>query len=360
MTGAGAPVDLLVIDAVAARHGSYRDLLGGLARQVVTVVPGDAARERLRTGDFAAVLLHLDDTDGRGPSDDLAGILASRDGQCSPPVIVISARAPDLDAAGFAAPGLLAYVPAAFTAELIPERVSCLIELARVRGELARRDEQIGVLAHQLEQLMAAAAEERNTSDVLRARVGEQIHRSKNLITILQSVARRTISNGRDISESREALMGRLRALARAYHLITSADGAGTEISAVVEAELADVSPRVTASGPSARLAGSVVQTFALALHELAVNAVKHGALRSPDGSIAVGWTFFEHGSDRYLEVAWTERGGPPPKVPSQYGFGLTLVSSFARPGGVTPNITFDTGGLACRMRLPQEVIVAG
>lgn len=360
MTGAEAPVDLLVIDAVAARHGSYRDLLDGLARQVVTMVPGDAARERLREGDFAAILLHLDDADDRGVSDDLANILASRDALSGTPVIVISAQAPDLDEDNRSPPGLLAYVPAAFTADLIPERVSCLLELARVRGELARRDAQINMLAHQMEQLMAAAAEERHTSDALRARVGEQIHRSKNLLTIMQSVARRTISDGREVSESREALMGRLRALARAYHLVTAADGAGTEIAEVVEAELADIIQRITVSGPPARLAGSVVQTFTLALHELAVNAVEHGALRSPEGSVAVGWTFFEQGSDRYLEMAWTERGGPPPKAPSQYGFGLTLVSSFAGAGAAAPNIMFETGGLVCRMRIPQEVIVAG
>jgi two-component sensor histidine kinase len=103
------------------------------------------------------------------------------------------------------------------------------------------------------------------------------------------------------------------------------------------------------------------VQTFALAIHELAVNAQKHGAL-GPDaeGSVAVGWTFFEYGADRYLEVDWTERGLVAPEAPPRYGFGLTLVASFAGGPGLTPNVTFDSNGLRCRMRLSEDVIVAG
>jgi two-component sensor histidine kinase len=189
--------------------------------------------------------------------------------------------------------------------------------------------------------------------------VCEQIHRSKNLLMTLQAVVRRTISEGRDVTEMREALLGRLRAIARAYHLVSAADGTGVEISEVVEAELADVLHRVTASGPPARLSGSAVQTFALVLHELAANAVEHGSLGSPDGSVAMGWTFFEHGPDRYLEAVWTERGGPPPREPSGYGFGLTLISSFANSGPPGSNVTFDETGLICRMRLPQNIIVA-
>jgi len=102
-----------------------------------------------------------------------------------------------------------------------------------------------------------------------------------------------------------------------------------------------------------------VVQTFALAIHELAANASKHGALLSPEGVVAVGWTFFEYGADRYLEVAWSERGGTAPKAPAEYGFGLTLVSSFAGAHSPTPNVIFDAEGFACRMRLSQDVLVA-
>lgn len=354
MSGPGSPVDLLVIDAVATRHGTYRSLLGELVRQVVTEMPGEGARQRFRTGDFAAVLVNLDGASG-GAAADLAAIASPGDASTAPPVIVISAEKPDVNAGGNG----FTYVPAAFAAELLPANVSCLIELARLRGEVARRDERIDALGRQVDLMGDAVAEEMRASAGLRERVGEQIHRSKNLLMTLQAVVRRTISEGRKIPEMRETLLGRLRALARAYDLVSAADGTGVEISEVVEVELADVLHRVTANGPPARLSGSAVQTFTLVLHELAANAVKHGALGSPDGSVAMGWTFFENGPDRFLEVVWTERGGQPPREPSGYGFGLTLVSSFANSRVPGSNVTFDESGLICRMRFPQNIISA-
>lgn len=353
MTAREAPVDLLVVDALAERHGSYRDLLGHLARQVVTVAPGEEARQLLRAGDFAAVLVHLNGH-AEVAADDLAAIESSA---APPAIIAISSGMPD--PGGPLGSQSIEYVPAAFVSEMLPGRVSCLLELRRLRSELARRDQRIDELVGEVDLVRMAAADEKRASDHFKGRVAEQVHRGKNLLAILQSVTRRTIIDERDLGEAREALMGRLRTLARAYHLVSESDGQGTEVSDIVEGELADVVDRVTASGPPVRLQGSVVQTFALALHELASNAAQHGALRSPDGSIAVGWTFFEYGADRYLEVAWTERGGSTPQAPLKYGFGLTLVSSLAGMGAQRPSITFDEGGLACRMRLPQDVLVA-
>lgn len=332
MTGSQAPVDLLVVDAVAGRHDGYRGLLGDLARNVVTVAPGEAARAQLRAGTFAAVLVHLDGEKAHGLAD-----IAAAAPDPAPPVVILSPHVPDLDALG--APRCCSYefVPSSHAAELLPAKVSCLVELARIKGELA---------------------EERRTSEALRQRVNEQIHRSKNLLAILQSITRRTVHDGRAVPEARDTLLARLAALARAYQLVAAADGKGTDIADVMEAELARVMDRVTTSGPPARLAGSAVQTFALAVHELAANAGKHGALLAPEGAITVGWTFFEYGADRYLEVAWTERGGAPPRAPREYGFGLTLVSSFAGANAPLPNITFDAGGLCCRMRLSQDVLI--
>lgn len=357
MSGAGAPLDLLVVDAVAGRHGAYRDLLGGLAREVVTVPPGEGAR-LLRERSFAAVLVRLNGAADEAALADLADGALSMPAPSGPPVIVISAQMPELRASGPSLAGAFEYVPEPFAAELLRARVSCALELARLRVEVVRLNERVGELVGQVDRMGSAVAEERRTSDALRERVGEQIHRSKNLLAIMQSVAHRTIGDGRAVSEAREVLMGRFRALARAHQLITAAEGRGIAIADAVEPELADVAHRVTASGPPVRLAGSVVQTFVLAIHELAHNATRHGALRSPNGAVALGWTFFDCGADRYLEVAWTERGGAPPKAPSQYGFGLTLVSSFAGVRAPTPCISFDASGLTCRMRLSQDAIV--
>jgi two-component sensor histidine kinase len=357
MSGSEAPVDVLVVDAATERHSSYRDLLAGLARRVVTVAPGANARKLYGDGQFAAAVICLDGA-GADARDDLVAISTLRDALSVPPVVVVSEQEPDLAAIGGAAASL-DYVPISSVDRLLASRLSILIEIDVLKRGLARRDTQIANLESEVARLTSVAAAERLRCDALRSRASEQIHRSKNLLAILQSVARRTITDGRGIPEAREVLMGRLGTLARAYHLITNADGKGIEIGQIVDAELADVQHRVTASGPPVRLTGSVVQTFALAIHELAANALKHGALGTPDGSVAVGWTFFECGADRYLEFAWSEHGGPQPAEPPAYGFGLALVSSFAGAGGSAPDVKFGAEGLSCRMRLSQDVVVA-
>lgn len=356
MSGAAAPVDLLVLDAVAERHGTYRDLLSGLARQVVTALPGEEARQLLSGGNFGAVLVNLDG----GADADLADIVRAPSLPSGAPLIVISERRPERGADAGALAGAVDYVPAAFARELLAERVSCVLELRRLRAERIGDLDRISALTSEVQRLSGAVAEEKRAADALRQRLEEQIHRSKNLLAMLQSVAMRTVSDGRAIPEAREALMGRFRALARAHQLVTSTEGAGVEIADAVETALADIAGRVTASGPPVRLTGSVAQTFMLALHELAVNAVRHGALRTDEGTVSLGWTFFEHGAERYLEVAWSEHGGGPAEVPAHYGFGLTLVSSFSAARAPAPNVSFDAGGVTCRMRLSHDMIASG
>lgn len=358
MAVAEAPVDVLVVDAVTERYDSYRNLLAGFARRVVAVAPGADARRLYREGGFAAALVRLDGAIETARAD-LAAMSALNASSSGAPIIVISDEMPDAAAMG-ASHSSFEYLPAPCVAQLLVSRVSCLVELERLKSELARRDTLIEELTREVDHMAAAAAEERRGADALRERVGEQIHRSKNLLAIMQSIAHRTISDGREISEARDVLLGRLRSLARAHHLVTKAEGKGTEINEIVEVELADVQHKVTMSGPAVRLASSVVQTFALAVHELGSNAKKYGVLGpASDGTVAVGWTFFEYGADRYLEVAWTERGGAAPQAPPRYGFGLTLVSSFAGARGSAPNIIFGEDGLLCRLRLAHDVIVS-
>ncbi|MGE0025412.1 MAG: HWE histidine kinase domain-containing protein [Hyphomicrobium sp.] len=229
----------------------------------------------------------------------------------------------------------------------------------RLDGTLAARDQRIRELEREVKRLAEVLEAEQKAAEALRLALGQHIHRSKNMLAIMQSISHRTICEGRSAGDTRDALTGRLRSLSRAYHLLVVAEGRGAEVGDVIETQLIEVSDRVTAAGPPARLAASGVLTFALAIHELASNAMKHGALRAQGGGVAVGWTYFELGADRYLEVAWSERGGVPPRAPSQYGFGLTLVSSFAEPGGARPNVAFDSEGLNCRLRLSQDVLMA-
>lgn len=103
-------------------------------------------------------------------------------------------------------------------------------------------------------------------------------------------------------------------------------------------------------SGPPIRIAGRCATPLAMAIHELATNAVKHGALSAPSGRIALSWTRDEAGGP--LDIAWEETGGPEVRAPADAGFGMKLLSGqlFHAPDRL--EILFRPAGLICRIRL--------
>jgi two-component sensor histidine kinase len=332
----GSAAAVLVIDDDTERHGVYRAVLGDLVRHIETASSADAAK-RLRGQAFTLVVIHLDAPAGAAarPESAVAHALEIADGT---PIVFISSSGLDFLALGRVHPGSHDYLPAPIVPDVLRNKVVLFLELAQLRAEAREQ--------------MAAAAE-------LKGLVSEQVHRGKNLLAIIQSITLRTIRDGRDLGEARGALVGRLRALARAYDLLSAANSRGTLLADIVEAELREIADRVSATGPAVRLTGSFAQTFALAVHELATNAIRHGALRAKGGTVTVGWTLFETGADRYLEVGWTEQGGPPVARDPRHGFGLTLIS-LATSDSRGANFSFDGEGFACRLRLPHEMLVMG
>jgi len=338
--------DLLVVDASVARHDGYRRMLSDLARTIEVVVPRGDIRDLIVARRFAAVLVHLDGVED--PADgDLAALVEALDP--ATPVIFISedvsafpASAIPAVAAG-ALPRLFDHVrSAAVMPELLRAKVRLSLELAQARDDRQRALDE--------------AATFRRERDGLAARVGEHIHRGNNLLAIMQSITLRTMSDGRDLDTSRTALVGRLRALGRAFKLVTQSSLSSAEMSDVVDAGLQDAASRVSAAGPSIRLSGSLAQTLTLVVHELAANAQAYGAFLSPEGSVDLGWAIIEGDSQRYLELDWREHGGPPPAAPQRYGFGLSLVSSLAGPDAPAPNMSFEAPGFACRLRLQHDM----
>src|SRR5258708_30497507 len=117
----------------------------------------------------------------------------------------------------------------------------------------------------------------------------------------------------------------------------------------------ADHRERVVAAGPAAMLLPATAQAVSLALHELATNAAKYGALSTDTGKLRLTWSI---GPDA-LEVEWLETGGPPAAPPSALGFGLSIVRSSIEAqfrGGVAYD--WRSGGLCCRLSIPRAQIV--
>ncbi len=191
-------------------------------------------------------------------------------------------------------------------------------------------------------------------------------HRTKNALAVVHAVVSLTRADG--IQQFSAAVEGRLQALARAHSLLSDSCWHGAKIVDLVQGEMAAqrmIAPsgaagRIRMSGRSLTLHPSTVQALAMALHELSANAVRHGALSVPSGSLQVTWE--QCGDD--LALRWTESGGPCPSAPMregridddpiQEGLGLRIVRASVETQ-LCGNIDFDwrPEGLVCVIRVP-------
>lgn len=162
-------------------------------------------------------------------------------------------------------------------------------------------------------------AEERQT---LLAR--EVDHRAKNALALVQSILR--LTRAKDLPAYITAVEGRIKALSRAHTVLSQSRWHGADLRGIVDEELAPyrvgAAQKIKTSGPEVLMQPALAQTLALALHELATNAAKYGALSSIAGQLQVRWQL----SDGNLLIDWTETGGPATKTPSVSGFGTRII----------------------------------
>jgi PAS domain S-box-containing protein len=195
---------------------------------------------------------------------------------------------------------------------------------------------------------------ERKNADARQALLVRELqHRTKNLLAVVQSIVSNTLRPGSDTETARRALLGRLHALAHAQDFVASGASGGVPLRELVEAELAAFPDRVEFDGTPLVVGGAFAQTFALVLHELATNAVKHGALTTRRGSVAIIWKVAGRPGDEWLEFTWTERGGPRLEAPGKPGFGTQVIGLLGQP-----QIRLLPEGLECSIRVPLEDVL--
>jgi two-component sensor histidine kinase len=199
--------------------------------------------------------------------------------------------------------------------------------------------------------------------------VAELNHRVKNVLATVQALAAQTLRgpSGKDPASFAAGLDSRLRALARAHDLLTAASWETMDLDAVARAALAPwltgdtATARITLScvprsGRVVRLFPGQAQTLALALHELATNATRHGALSVPNGSVEVSC---RESVDGEVRLEWSESNGPPiTGPPTQRGFGMRLLEkALARDlgSGAAVELRFEPGGLQAVVRFTRK-----
>jgi PAS domain S-box-containing protein len=206
---------------------------------------------------------------------------------------------------------------------------------------------------------MLDITERKKAEEHQRLLTGELQHRVKNTLSLVQAIASQTFRGATDIDATREAFAARLISLGRAHDILTQASWTEAPIAEVVEGALAvhrdAAGTRIRTSGPNVPLAAKPALSLALALHELATNAAKYGALSNTVGSVDLRWHVVHEGDAPRFCLTWSEHGGPPILTqPTRRGFGSRLIErSFAAEVGGEVKLTYAPTGLTCRLEAP-------
>lgn len=188
--------------------------------------------------------------------------------------------------------------------------------------------------------------------------MAEMNHRIKNTFSTVQAVAVQTGRHAPTTADFLATFGARLTALARSHDVLIQGGWKDAPLRDVVEGALAAYGGepgRINVEGLPVLLPANLVEMVSLAFHELATNAVKHGALSAQGGSVAVFWTVSPaRKGARRVEIVWRERGGPPVRRPERRGFGSQLLEQGLRSqAGATVQLDFQPEGLQCRVSLP-------
>jgi PAS domain S-box-containing protein len=180
----------------------------------------------------------------------------------------------------------------------------------------------------------------------------EAEHRSKNLLANVQATV--NLSRSDTPEGLKQAIEGRIRALANVNSLFAETRWIGAELSAIAARELAPYSgkdeSRVRVGGPPVLLEPSVAQAIAIMLHELATNAAKYGALSVGSGKVDLRWS---HEAGKQLALRWTEAGGPPVREPTRAGFGGRIIEQMTAQLKGEARFDWRREGLVCDISMP-------
>ena len=248
-------------------------------------------------------------------------------------------------------PGLRTTAPGLMSAA---ERVTVSTGISLVLIVIASRYRVIARQAAEAEKTAARAREEayQEHADRLRLLVHEVDHRANNLMAVIQGLV--SLSCAEDAAGLKQVIEGRLHALAKAHKLMSEARWRGADLDRLAKEELTPfglgAGGRITVSGENVALSSPAAQGMALALHELATNAVKYGALSSDAGQVRVAWSV----TGGVLELSWEESGGPEAQKPRRRGTGLRVLErAFEGALGGSTQLDWSPGGLKCRLEVP-------
>lgn len=175
--------------------------------------------------------------------------------------------------------------------------------------------------------------EQTEREELVRLLLAEVNHRSKNMLALVQAIARQ-ISKPED-KGFLDRFGARLQSLTASQDALIQSGWRGADVETLIGFQLAHfhdlIGSRIQISGAPVTLSASATQVLGMAIHELATNASKYGALSNEDGSVAIVWRLLDQDAAPRFEIEWSERGGPVVTEPSQVGFGASVLGKIAK-----------------------------
>lgn len=194
--------------------------------------------------------------------------------------------------------------------------------------------------------------------------LAELQHRTRNLLGVVQALARQTMKKSSSMEVFNEAYEERLGALSRVQSMLAELDHGDVSLRALVDAELvahgdgATHTDKITTDGPDVFLAPTAAQALALGIHELATNAVKYGALAHSEGKLAVTWSLTRQGRQDVATIEWHESGVPMPEpgASGRRGYGTELITR-ALPYQLKAKtkLIYGPEGVRCTIAVPVK-----
>lgn len=188
--------------------------------------------------------------------------------------------------------------------------------------------------------------------------VHELNHRIKNVMATVQAVASQTLRCATSLEVARINFGARLVALGKSHDLLTNENWAGADLRNIVSDTVKPLSAerdRFKIDGPRLWLLPGPTLSVSMALHELATNAAKYGALSTQEGHVDITWKLSGSGQDRRLSLRWSEAGGPPVTPPTRKGFGSMLIQKLlaAELDGEV-EVSYKVSGVVCTINAPM------
>lgn len=268
------------------------------------------------------------------------------------PVIILAKRGGGLERN----PAASRYVQALGNVTLLerPFHPTTLISVVRAAIRGRRRQYEA---KDRLEALRAAVVRQQRDQDHLRLMVNELNHRVKNTLATVQSIVSQTLRSRDTSAVTRDTLAARIVALSKAHDVLTNEQWSGASLTEIANQAAQPFltgmgEGRILLTGPDVRLPPKTAIAIALALHELATNAVKYGALSVPEGRVDFSWTFADRDGVYELKATWREMGGPRVAPPTRAGFGTRLIErGLAADLNGEVKMTYPVDGVVCTIR---------